>query len=285
MAQLLTGKEVVAAMAQNLAPRVEALREAGVIPTLAFIRVGDRSDDLSYQRTATKRAESLGVRTVAFELPEDATQDMLETVIAQVNEDDTIHGCLMFRPLPKQLDDTAACDALAVQKDIDGITTRALASLFTGRGEGYPPSTAEACVRILDHYGIDPAGQHVVVVGRSLVVGKPVSMLLLDRQATVTICHSRTKDLAMQMRAADIVICATGRAKAYGVECFAPGQVVLDVGINFVDGQLCGDVHFDTVESLVDAITPVPGGLGSVTTSLTMEHTIHAAELALKRML
>lgn len=281
MARLLTGKEVVASMKESLTQRVEALRARGVVPTLAIVRVGERSDDLSYERTAIKRAEGLGIAVRSIVLPADAPEEELASAIEQVNADDSIHGCLMFRPLPAHIDETRICDMLDPTKDIDGISNASLAGVFTGAPHGYPPATAQACLEMLDYYGIPVEGKHVVVVGRSLVIGRPVAMMLLERNASVTLCHSKTEDLVYLMRLADIVICATGRARAFGAVYFSPGQTVLDVGINFdEEGTLCGDVDFDTVEPFVGSITPVPGGLGSVTTSVTMAHVVAAAEAA-----
>ena len=284
MAQRLTGKEVIASLRENLTGRVEALAAAGVTPTLAIVRVGERPDDLSYERTALKRAERLGIAVRQFVLHEDASQAQLEEVIDQVNADDAIHGCLMFRPLPPSMDERAVCDRLASQKDIDGISSASLAGVFADTGEGFPPATAQACLEMLDFYGIPVQGKKVAVLGRSLVIGRPVAMMLLARNGTVTLAHSRTQDLPSVTRDADIVVCATGRPRAYGVEYFAPGQTVLDVGINFDDdGNLCGDVDFGAVEPVVGetgAITPVPGGIGGVTTSVTMAHVVAAAERA-----
>lgn len=276
---ILGSKPVVEAMADDLRPRVESLRQRGIVPTLAILRVGSKPDDISYERTAVKRAESLGLEVRLFELPEDASYESVANALEAINEDPAIHGCLMFRPLPESLDEKALCDLLVPQKDVDGISTAALAGIFTDDPDSLPPATAEACIKMLDHHGIALEGKHVVVVGRSLVIGKPVSMMLLRRNASVTICHSKTEDLASITRVADIVICATGRARAYDAEYFSPGQVVLDVGINFdAEGNMCGDVDFEAVEPLVAAITPVPGGIGSVTTSCTMKHTIESAE-------
>lgn len=282
MARILSGKEVVQAMAPGLKERVQGCVEAGAQPTLAILRVGENPSDLSYERTACKRAEALGVGIRSIVLPANATNEQLLDAIAQLNADESIHGCLMFRPLPAGLDEAAACAALDARKDIDGISPASLARVFTGAGYGFPPATAQACMHVLDHYGVQLPGARVVVVGRSLVIGKPVAMMLLARNATVTMCHSRTEDLAARCREADVVICATGRAKAFGAECFAPGQTVIDVGINFDEaGNLCGDVDFDAAEPVVGAITPVPGGIGTVTTSTTMEHVIHSCESAL----
>ena len=279
MAELLKGKPVVDAMAQDIRARVEALAASGVTPTLAIVRVGERPDDLSYERTAMKRAAGLGISVKQYVLDAEASQADLEAALRDVNADDQVHGCLMFRPLPRTIDEKAMCDTLAAAKDIDGISTASLASVFTDGSDGFPPATAEACVKVLDHYQVPIEGKHVVVIGRSLVIGKPVAMMLLRRNATVTMCHSRTENLAEVCRAADIVICATGRARAYGREFFRAGQTVLDVGINFdAEGNLCGDVDFEEVEPVVAAITPVPGGIGTVTTSTTMEHVVAAAE-------
>ncbi|WP_296012852.1 bifunctional 5,10-methylenetetrahydrofolate dehydrogenase/5,10-methenyltetrahydrofolate cyclohydrolase [uncultured Adlercreutzia sp.] len=286
MTQMLTGKEVVAAMRDDLTARVETLKEHGITPTLAIVRVGERPDDLSYERAAVKRAEGLGIAVRTFALPADASQAALEAVIDEVNADDALHGCLLFRPLPAGIDERAVCDRLAPEKDIDGISSASLAGVFADTGEGFPPATAQACLEMLDFYGIPLEGKSVVVLGRSLVIGRPVACMMLARHATVTLAHSRTADAAAHTREADIVVCATGRARAYGPEYFSPGQVVLDVGINFADGELCGDVDFAAVEPVLGdggAITPVPGGLGSVTTSVTMAHVVAAAERAASR--
>lgn len=282
MSKLLLGKPVADAMTEDLSLRVDALKAAGVTPVLAIVRVGERPDDLSYERGVTKRAQSVGVDVRPFVLDEDAGQEQLEAVIRQVNEDSSIHGCLMFRPLPAHLDEDAACALLAPEKDVDAISPAALAGVFADLQGAFAPSTAVACMKVLDHYDIDPAGKKVVVIGRSLVIGKPVAMLLLARNATVTICHSRTRDLVETVREAEIVICATGRARAYGADFFREGQTVIDVGINVdAEGKLCGDVDFESVENLVDAITPVPRGVGSVTSAVTVGHTVQAAERAL----
>lgn len=282
MAQLLTGKQVVAAMADDMNARVERLTQQGIVPTLAIVRVGERPDDLSYERTAEKRAASLGIAVKKHVLDSLAPEEALRSALQSVNYDAKVHGCLLFRPLPSYMNEKELCDSLVAAKDVDGISLKSLASVFTDGHDGFPPCTAEACVRMLDHYGVPIVGKHVVVIGRSLVIGKPVAMMLLRRNASVTICHSRTENLEAITKSADIVICATGRPRAFGARYFSPGQTVLDVGINFdAHGNLCGDVDFDEVEPIVAAITPVPGGIGSVTTSTTMEHTVRAAEQTL----
>ncbi len=281
MAQLLTGKEAAASLKEKIAARAQDLTAAGRVPTLAILRVGERSDDLSYERAAMKSAESLGIAVRSFVLPPDATQDAIAAAIDEINADSTIHGCLMFRPLPKGIDETALCNRLDAKKDVDGIGLLSLGGVFAGTSTGFPPCTAQACLAMCDHYQVPLQGKHVVVIGRSLVIGKPVALLFLERNATVTICHSRTENLAEITRTADVVVCATGRAKAYGPEFFTAGQTVLDVGANMdEDGSMCGDVDFAAVEPVVAAITPVPRGVGTVTTTLLMQHVVQAAEQA-----
>lgn len=279
MADLLLGKPVADAMAADITARAKALTASGKQPTLAIVRVGERPDDLTYERSAMKRADACGIAVKQFLLPETAATEDVLAAVAEVNADDSIHGCLLFRPLPEGIDERAVCNALDPAKDIDGITRGSLATLLAGSGEGFAPCTAAACMDILDHYGIDLEGKKAVVLGRSLVIGKPVSLMLLARNATVTVCHSRTQDLPGAVGDADIVVCATGRARAYGADLFAPGQTVLDVGINFDEqGNLCGDADFDAVEPIVSAITPVPRGVGSVTTVAMLRNVVIAAE-------
>ena len=281
MAVLLTGKEVSNAVKERVTEGVKTLAQSGITPTLAILRVGERPDDLSYERSAIKVAATLGIEVRSIVLPADATQEQIEVAIDGINDDVSIHGCLMFRPLPKGIDETALCNRLDARKDMDGIGLSSLAGIFAGTGQGYAPCTAQACIEICDYYNVPIQGKRVVVIGRSLVIGKPVSMLFLQRNATVTICHSRSENLAEITREADVVVCATGRAKAYDARYFSAGQTVIDVGINVDDqGNLCGDVDFDSVEPLVAAITPVPRGVGSVTTALLMEHVVKAASMA-----
>ena len=280
MARLLKGKPVADAIGAGLANRIATLKAQGITPTLAIVRVGEREDDLSYERGATKRCEALGLGLRIFTLPADCTQEQLLATIAQVNDNPGIHGCLMFRPLPSHLDEQAACAALDAAKDVDGITAGSLFGVFANRQVGFPPCTADACMQLLAHYGLDLTGARVAVVGRSLVIGKPVAMMLQAANATVTMCHTRTRDLAATCREADILVVAAGHAGTIGADAVRPGQVVVDVGINWDDaaGKLVGDVAFDAVEPLVDAITPVPGGVGSVTTAILASHVVEAAE-------
>ncbi|MCC8098784.1 MAG: bifunctional 5,10-methylenetetrahydrofolate dehydrogenase/5,10-methenyltetrahydrofolate cyclohydrolase [Clostridiales bacterium] len=279
---LLKGGPVVAAMNENSAARCAALKEKGIVPQLAIVRVGERPDDLSYERGVMKRCAAVGVAVRQFLLSADATQEALLAVIDEVNRDRAIHGCLLFRPLPKTMDDSAIRAALAPEKDVDGITDLSLAGVFTGAATGFAPCTAQACAEILDFYQIPLSGKRVTVVGRSLVVGKPAAMLLDRRNATVTMCNSRTQNLAAVCREADVVVVAMGRMGAIGGDCLRPGQTVVDVGIHVgPDGKLCGDVRFDGAEGIVSAITPVPGGVGTVTNSVLVRHVIEAAERSL----
>ena len=278
MAKQLLGKEVTAAMNEKIKANVALLQEKGVTPTLGIIRVGEREDDISYERGATKRCETLGVAYEKFLLPADVTQEALLEVIEQVNQDEKIHGVLLFRPLPKHLNEEKIINALDFEKDVDGITDGSLAGVFAGKAQGFPPCTPQACMEILDYYGIDCTGKKAVVVGRSLVVGKPAAMMLIKKNATVTVCHTKTKDMPAVVREADIVIVAAGRAGVVDGSYLSAGQVVIDVGINVnAEGKLCGDVKYDEAEAIVEAITPVPGGVGSVTTSVLVGHVVEAA--------
>ncbi|GHU08208.1 bifunctional protein FolD [Spirochaetia bacterium] len=279
MAQVLKGKEVVDAMVASMKKDVEDLKAKGVNPTLGIVRVGEREDDISYEKGAKKRCESVGVGVKQYILPADAAQDALLKVINEVNNDNGVHGVLLFRPLPKHINDNAIRSALLPSKDIDGITDGSLSGVFANTPLGFPPCTAEACMEILAHYGIDPAGKRVTVIGRSLVIGRPVAMMLMHKNGTVTICHTKTKDLPSVVKEAEIVIVAAGVAESIGAESLREGQVVIDVGIHVKEGGgLCGDVKFAEAEPVVKAITPVPGGVGTVTTCITIRHVIQAAK-------
>lgn len=265
-AKILKGAEVVEAMNADLLTRSESLRADGINPTLAIVRVGERGDDISYERGATKRAEKVGVDVKNVLLSEDVSQEELIKVIEDINADASVHGVLMFRPLPSHIDEDLVRNKLSPSKDVDGITDLSLAGVFAGIDTGYAPCTAQACMEILAHSTYDLQGKNAVVVGRSLVIGKPVSMMLLGKNATVTMCHSRSKDLPSIVSAADVVIACVGRAKMVNADYLSEGQVVIDVGINVTeDGSLAGDVDFEAAEQIVEAITPVPGGVGTVT--------------------
>lgn len=282
MAMILKGAPVVAAMNEANAIRCEALKANGITPTLAVVRVGAREDDLSYERGVMTRCGKVGVAVRQYLLPADAAQEQLLEVIAGINADPSIHGCLLFRPLPKQFDDRTIRAALSPEKDIDGITDGSLAGVFTNTAIGYPPCTAQACLEILRYYDLPLSGKRAVVVGRSLVVGKPAAMMLDRQNATVTLCNSRTQNLPALCKEADILVVAMGKMGFIGGDCLREGQVVVDVGIHVnAEGKLCGDVRFAEAEPVVGAITPVPGGVGTVTTSVLVSHVVDAAEKTL----
>ena len=281
MAQRLLGRPVADAIKEDLARRVAALAEKGVTPRLAVIRLGEDAGDMAYERSILRNCEKLGCAAQSMALPPDISQEALIARIEQVNADPAIHGCLLLRPLPKHMDSAKVCDALAPEKDLDGMGCRALGALFAGREDAFAPCTAQACLEMLKYYGIDPAGKRAAVVGRSLVIGRPVSQLLLHADATVTLCHSRTPDLPAVCREADILIVAVGRAGMIGAEHTRPGQVILDVGVNSVEGKLCGDVRTEEAEETAAAVSPVPGGVGAVTPSVLMAHLVEAAERAI----
>lgn len=279
MSILLKGAPVASAINERTRARVAALRERGVSPKLAIVRVGAKEADISYERGALKRCAGLGIETASVVLPEDVSEEELIGKIKGLNADSSVHGVLLFRPLPGHISDAAVCAALDPDKDVDGITEGSLAGVFTGSGRGFCPCTAQSCTEILAFYGIDITGMRAVVVGRSLVIGKPVSQLLLSRNATVTVCHTRTRDLPGETKRADLIVAAVGRLNCLTAQHVSPGQIVLDVGINADgEGRLRGDVDFDAAEGIVQAITPVPGGVGSVTTAVLAEHTVTAAE-------
>lgn len=281
MAKRLLGKEVNARLNARIQAECEALKGRGIQPTLAIIRCGERPDDLSYERGATKRAEALGVAVEKFVLPEDVTKQALLDTIDVVNRNDAIHGVLLFRPLPKHLkaEQDEISNRVDPRKDVDGMTDLSNAGVFMGKELGFAPCTPAACMEILDYYGIDCTGKSAVIIGRSLVVGKPAAMMLMGKNATVTVCHTRTPDVAAVAREADIIISAAGKLRSLTKEFVRPGQIVVDVSINWDEekGGIAGDAVFDEIEPIVEAITPVPGGVGAVTTSVLIGHVVEAA--------
>ena len=288
MAKRLLGKEVNEALVASLQGRTAALKEKGIVPTLGIIRLGENPSDLSYEKGATKRAEEVGVAVKNYILPESASKEELLAVIDQVNADESVHGVLMFRPLPKHLkaDQDEICNRLDPKKDVDSMTHMSNAGVFEGQDLGYAPCTPAACMEILDHYGIDCKGKNAVVIGRSLVVGKPAAMMLMAKNATVTICHTRTVNTAEICKRADIIVTAAGVLNSLTKDFVREGQIVIDVSMNWNPekitskgkGGMSGDCVFDEVEPIVEAITPVPGGVGAVTTSVLMKHVVEAAE-------
>lgn len=290
MAKQLLGKEVIAAMNEKLQAKVAELQEKGVTPKLGIIRCGENPSDLSYEKGAMSRAALIGVEVERFLLPEDVTKEALIAQIEALNADASIHGVLLFRPLPKQLKsaESEICNHLRPEKDIDCMTDLSNAGVFMGKQLGFAPCTPQACMEILDHYGIDCKGKTAVVIGRSLVVGRPAAMMLMQRNATVTICHTKTVDTAAIARQADILVTSAGVLNSLTADYVRPGQIVIDVSINWdptkKDGKggIAGDADFAAVEPIVEAITPVPGGVGAVTTSVLIGHVVEAAARTLQ---
>lgn len=287
MAELLKGKPVADRITAEITERAAKLRAQGqgIIPTLAIVRLGEDPGDLSYEKGAMKRAAEVGVEVRNVVLLRDVAQEELIAEIKKLNTDDSIHGALLFRPLPKHMDEKAVCEVLDPAKDVDGITSKSLAGIFMDSDVGFPPCTADACMELLDHYGYDLSGKKVTVMGRSLVIGKPVAMMAMKKNATVTICHSRTSpaDFEAAGAGADIVIAAVGKARMITADKLGEGQVIIDVGINMDEnGKLCGDVDFDLACKKASWITPVPGGVGPMTIATLMKNAVTAAENTLK---
>ncbi len=279
MGQVIKGKPVADAITAELQKDVEALKAQGIMPKLKIVRVGAREDDLSYERGALARMEKCGIAAEVLELPVDIEQADFVKELKAVNDDPSVHGILLFRPLPKQLDMEEIKFVVDAVKDIDCMNPLNAEKIFEGDKTGYPPCTSQACVEILDHYGVELKGKKVAVVGRSMVVGKPLAMLLLDKNATVTICHSRTTDLPAVCRENEVVVAAVGRAEMVKGDFIKEGAVVIDVGINVnAEGKLCGDVAFDECVDKASMITPVPAGVGSVTTSVLAKHVVKACK-------
>lgn len=278
MAELLKGAPVAQAINTQVAEEINHLAQKGVLPKLAIVRVGEKPDDIAYERGAMKRCEKVGVAVQQVVLPHTVTQNELLHALQELNQNNGVHGILLLRPLPQTINEEVVRNAVAPHKDVDGITDLSLAGVFAGTQTGFAPCTAQACMEILHHYGIPLQGKRAVVVGRSLVVGRPAAMLLMAQNATVTLCHTRTVDMPAVCREAEILLVSAGRAGIVDKEYMAPGQVVLDVGINVdEEGNLKGDVNLDDAMQTVAAVTPVPGGVGTVTTSVLVKHVVQAA--------
>ncbi|MCG6877965.1 MAG: bifunctional 5,10-methylenetetrahydrofolate dehydrogenase/5,10-methenyltetrahydrofolate cyclohydrolase [Deltaproteobacteria bacterium] len=282
MAERLTGKPVADAMKEELTKKVEALKSRGIVPKLGIVRVGARPDDLFYEGGAKKTCSAVGMESEVFEYPEDIDQAAFEKAITDIGAKKDVNGILMFSPLPKHLDERKIRSLIPVEKDVDCLSLGGAAKVFTDDPTGFPPCTPTACMDMIHHYDIPVKGKKCVVVGRSLVVGKPLAMLLLREHGTVTICHSRTENLPGVCQDAEILIAAVGRAKMINADYVKAGQIVIDVGINADPdnpGKYCGDVDYAQVEPIVARISPVPAGVGSVTTSVLCKQTIMACEM------
>ena len=284
MAQILKGAPVLEALSERMHNDVESLKKQGVSPTLAVLRVGSRHDDVQYEKAAIKRCDAVGVRIVTLTLPGDATQAEFDRALISLNGDPGIHGILMFMPLPDQLDAERARMLLSPEKDVDGITDRSLSGVFTSTEKGFPSCTAQAVMEMLHYYNIDLDGKKAAVIGRSLVIGRPVAMMMMHENATVTNCHTKTPDVPAIAKAADVLVVAAGHLHLVGPEYTNPNQVIIDVGTDWDPAKeaTSGDVDFERVEPIVKAISPVPGGVGRITTCVMVSHVIEAARRTLE---
>ena len=274
-ARILKGKPVADSMQAALSEKAHELRKKGIIPKLCIIRVGERSDDIAYETGAVKKMTATGIEADRVILNASCTQEELEEVMKEKNSDEEVHGILMLRPLPAHLDEKKITQMISPEKDVDCMNPATLAGIFEP-SEGFKtPCTPQAVIEMLRYYDIEMAGKKVAVIGRSSVIGKPAAMLLLNENATVTICHSKTADLRETVREADIVISAMGRAKMIDASYIREGATIIDVGINTDEnGKLCGDVDFESAEKVAGAISPVPGGVGSVTTTILAKNLL-----------
>lgn len=280
MAVLLKGAPVARYLSAPIRKNVERLSRCGVVPGCGMIRIGVRDEDLAYERSVSKKAESLGVEVKHFALPESVSEAQLVKILEEINCDSAIHGCLIFQPLPEHLNKKAISNVLLPDKDVDAITTASMGGILTQNEVGFAPCTASACLEIMHYYGIRPQGKKIAMVGKSTTVGLPTALLMMNEEATVSVCHIFTdpEDTKCFCRDADIIISAAGCQNLIKPDYVRRGQVIIDVGINVdQDGRLHGDVDFERVEPLVSAITPVPGGVGAVTSTVLIKHVVEAA--------
>ena len=277
----LRGAPVARSIMDKTAGEITRLAQAGIMPKLAVFRVGSREDDIAYERSIIKRFSAAGAAVEVMALSEDATQEELEAAVRRAADDESVHGILVFSPLPKKFNAGRIRMLIPAEKDVDGMTDASLAGVFRGDKNAFAPCTAQAVVEILRYYGMENlAGKRVTVVGRSTVVGKPLAILLLGMNATVTVCHTKTADTAAECRRADVVIACAGQARMVTDEYMSAGQIIIDVGINADGDGICGDVDYAAAQSIVAAATPVPGGVGAVTTAVLLSHTVRNAAIA-----
>ena len=275
----LGGKEVADKIMEELRVKVSELKSKGVSPKLAILRVGAREDDLAYERGVLKRFETIDVEVEVTALDAGVSQDELDKAFDSINNDSKVHGILVFRPLPKPLSDEHMRRTIDPGKDVDFMDIRNMENVLAGVPGAAAPCTAEAVMALIKHYNIETKGKKVTVVGRSLVIGKPVALLLTTANATVTVCHTKTVDMEAECRNADIIVACCGVAKLINENYVKPGQIVIDVGMNVDEnGKLCGDVDYEKVSGIAEAATPVPGGVGSITTAILLKHVVDNAE-------
>ncbi|AKL94527.1 bifunctional 5,10-methylene-tetrahydrofolate dehydrogenase / methenyl-tetrahydrofolate cyclohydrolase FolD [Clostridium aceticum] len=279
MGQVIKGKPVADKISEDLVVEIEGLKGKGIQPKLAIVRVGARSDDLAYEKGALSKCKKVGVETEVFELAEDITQDDFVKELKKLNEDKAVNGILIFRPLPKQLDESVIKYVIAPEKDVDCFSPVNVGKMTEGDKTGFPPCTPTAVMEILKFYEVELQGKDCAVIGASMVVGKPTALLLLNENATISVCHIFTKDSAKVASQAEVVVVGVGVPRLVKENWIANGAVVIDVGINVdAEGNMCGDVDFDNVQEKAAMITPVPGGVGSVTTSILAKHVVKACK-------
>ena len=276
--QRLGGKEVADKIVEEIKARVEELKGKGIDPKLAILRVGEREDDLAYERGVLKRFESAGVEVEVTAVESSISQEDLDRTFDGINNDPEVHGILVFRPLPKGLSDEHMRRTIDPGKDSDFMDIRNMENVLAGVPDAAAPCTAEAVMSLIRHYNIETKGKKVTVVGRSLVIGKPVALLLTTANATVTVCHTKTLNIEEECRNADIIVACCGVAKMITDKFVRPGQIIIDVGMNVdEEGRLCGDVDYEGVSQIAEAVTPVPGGVGSITTAILLKHVVDNA--------
>ncbi len=277
---IIKGKPVADRITENLIEETKKLKELDIVPKLAIVRIGENPDDMSYERGAMNRCAKIGIDVQNIVLQGDVSEGEYIEVIKNLNDDKNINGILCLRPLPKNINENKVKSIIDAKKDVDCFNPINSAKLFEGEKDGYAPCTPEAVMKILNHYEVDLSGKKVVVLGRSLIVGKPVSIMLMGENATVTICHSKTENLAEEAKNADVLVAAIGRAKMVDKSYIKKGATVIDVGINVDEsGNLCGDVDTESAIGIAKMITPVPAGVGFVTTSVLAEHVIKACKI------
>lgn len=278
MVAVLKGKPVADKLTGQLIEETCQLKQKGIIPGLKIVRVGSRPDDIAYEKGALSRCNKVGINADVVEFPETVSQEQLIGTIMDLNSDSSVHGVLLFRPLPKHIDELVVRRALTPDKDVDCMNPLNEGKLYEGDPSGFPPCTPTAVIEMLDYYGIEAKGKNTVILGASKVVGKPLAVMLLDKRATISVCHSQTKDRALYMKQADLVISAVGKANMVKADQLKPEAVVIDVGINACEGGICGDVDYEDVLSCASAVTPVPGGVGAITSTIIAKHVIKACK-------
>ena len=280
MARILDGKEVAASLKDRLVEEVESIKSKGITPKLCIVIVGDRPDSVSYIKGAVKRCESIGVDCEVKQLAGDTTQGQFLEVLEELNQNKSIHAIMIMRPLPSQISEDVIKYRIAPEKDVDCFNPVNVSKVMSGEDGGFAPCTPSAVMEILKYYGIEIKSKKAVIIGRSMVVGRPLAMMMLKENATITICHTKTANLAEETRKAEILVAAAGKGKMVKRDMVSEGAVVIDVGINFDEnGKMCGDVDFDDVSPVAGMITPVPGGVGSVTSTVLVKHVIEACKM------